>query len=168
MIYLLFGEMGVGKNYIGEMFAKKLGCPFFDGDDVMPDDMRKRVEKFKSLPDEIITKFVEKNLIPEILNLSTRKPDLVVAQALYRKKYRDMIVNACMTMEDAITLIYIKPEGFFKHMSCIMKRPKGLRWATYCLLSKPFFQKPNDDVLEVVSDNFYNISCQLNNFDTRW
>lgn len=46
MIYLIFGEMGIGKNYVGEKLAKHIGCSFFDGDTVIPKSM---IEKCLSL-----------------------------------------------------------------------------------------------------------------------
>lgn len=89
MIYLIFGEMGIGKNYVGEKLAKHIGCSFFDGDTVIPPSMLKKVLNFKPLGAEDIDDYVTNHLIPEIEN--KYQNELVVAQALYREKHRNQI-----------------------------------------------------------------------------
>lgn len=151
MIYILFGEIGVGKNYVGYKLANYLNCQFFDGDICIPDEMKQRVKKFKFLPDELITNFVDKQLIPYIHHWADKRSystDLVVAQALYKRKHRQMILDRVRGSR----LIYISPPSFAKHLSYLLKR-KDYRWITYWLLSKPFFQKPDGNVIEIVSNN---------------
>jgi len=163
MLYLLFGEMGVGKNYVGERLAKRLRCPFYDGDLSMPSDMKRRVENFGFLSDEMLSRFVASHLIRDIRErLPVLYPsNLVVGQALYKEKYRQMIWNA---FPDA-RLIYIVPPSLRVHMSRIMARPRGWKWALYCLMSKPFFQEPHGYVDKIVNDTDENIGLQLARYE---
>lgn len=138
MIYILFGEMGVGKNYVGEKLAKKLNGCFWDGDDAIPEEMKKKVKNFKPLSDEMLTDYVQNLFIP-MVQFQVGIPNLVVSQALYKKKHRKMVEEA---ISDDIKWIYIKPPSLRVHMSGLLTRPSGWKWMAYCLLSKPFFQKP--------------------------
>lgn len=165
MLYVLFGEMGVGKNYIGERLAHILGCDFYDGDLSMPSDMREKVNNLGFLSDEMLTRFVSVNLIRDIRDrmqglspfVASNVEDLVVAQALYKEKYRQMVWNA---FPDA-TLVYIVPPSLRVHLSRIMSRPRGLRWAMYLLMSKPFFQKPPHGTDIIVNDTDESIDEQI-------
>ncbi len=140
MIYILFGEMGVGKNYIGEKIAAHMGCPFFDGDDAFPAHLKKKIDRCQSLTVEEVEGFVRENLIPEINDRSGFPPDnLVVAQALYRADHRAMI-DAYFGPE--VMWVHVKPPGFFTHMRRLFSRVKGLRWMFLALMSKGAFQKP--------------------------
>lgn len=85
--------MGIGKNYMGKRLAAQIGCEFVDGDTFISSEMAKKVASFKPLSLEDLDRFVTKRLIPEV---EERLPkgwirDLVVAQALYRKRHRDLI-----------------------------------------------------------------------------
>jgi len=66
MIYILFGEMGVGKNYVGEKLAKHLGCKFFDGDDALSSHLKEKVANHRPLTVEEVKYFVKYDLIPQI------------------------------------------------------------------------------------------------------
>ncbi|KKN65708.1 hypothetical protein LCGC14_0478470 [marine sediment metagenome] len=143
MIYILIGEMGVGKNYIGKMLANQLGCNFFDGDDALPANLKKKVANFQSLTLDEIEGFVKNNLIPQIEKEKSDKIDLVVAQALYRSDHRDIITaHFGQRLLSRVKWVYVKPPSLFTHMGRLFSRDKGLRWALLGLLSKPFFQKP--------------------------
>jgi len=45
MVLILMGPMGCGKTTIGKMLAKKIGWPFYDGDNLHP---KKNVEKMRA------------------------------------------------------------------------------------------------------------------------
>lgn len=138
MIYFLFGEMGAGKNFVGEQLAKELGCDFFDGDIVIPPEMADRVSKFRPLSKKMINDFVDNHLIPAILERASG--DLVVAQALYNRRHRRKVVKSL----DNVKMIYVSPPRIYTHLRRLLKRRRGFRWVIYFLLSKLFFQKPRD------------------------
>jgi len=155
MLYLLFGEMGVGKNYVGEKLADYLGCKFYDGDLSIPDDMKERVKNFRFLPDKMIDRFVV-YLMQDIHYLLRDYGMVVVSQALYKREYRREIWKHFPTARQ----IHVVPPSLRVHLSRILERPRGYRWALYCLLSKPFFQKPYyGDV--IVNDNYESVMDQI-------
>jgi len=161
MIFLLFGEMGVGKNYVGKRLAHKLDCPFFDGDLAMPKEMKERVRKFKSLTNSMLTDFVENNLIPAIISNANpiKHKHLVVGQALYKREHRKEIRRRFgRTM-----FIHVVAPSFRVHMARIMTRPHGFRWAAYCVASKLFFERPGNSTY-IINDIDYNIDRQINKF----
>ena len=147
MIYILVGEMGVGKNHIGERLASYLGCGFFDGDSVIPKPMADRINKFKLLPPPMIEDYIRNYLIPGIRRRNFPGKDLVVAQALYRKKFRDQVVKAF----DQVQLIHVVPPSFSIHMGRLLKRNNGAKWIAFCLVNKLFFQRPGKEALSIVS-----------------
>lgn len=145
MIYLLFGEMGSGKNYIGELFADRFNCFFFDGDNVIPKEMKEKVDNFKFLGKKVINNYVDNHLIPAVRNMH-RFGSVVVAQALYTRAYRRKFVEAFGS--ENVIMIHIRPESLLCNLRFLWKRRRGFRWALYFLLSKPFFQRPKVDVHE--------------------
>jgi gluconate kinase len=147
MIHILFGEMGAGKNHVGELVARHLGCPFFDGDTVIPEAMAKRIRGFGRLTKGDIDGFVRDHLIPAIwdravaydhVSRMSRIADLVVAQALYRRANREEIALA---MRGQARFIEVRVPSILTHMRRLLGRERGLRWAMYALVSKPFFQR---------------------------
>lgn len=138
MIYIIFGEMGVGKNYIGEKLAEQLGCDFIDGDDVLPQHLKEKVDNFESFTLHEVNSFVRKNLIPHIRFQAESGKDIVVAQALYRSVHRDII----SILLDEVTWVYVNAP-FFIHMKRLLSRKNGWSWVLLCLMSKPWFQKPH-------------------------
>jgi len=163
MIYLLFGEMGVGKNYVGEKLAKRLGCRFFDGDDAIPEWMRRKVRNFKFLTLGDLDEFVCENLIPAIGFLHAPGEDLVVAQALYKRRHRMGVVTSFRT---EVKQIYVAPPSFREHMRRLYGRRRGLRWMLYGLASKPCFQKPRaGEAGRIISGSDVHIDAMLSLFD---
>lgn len=93
MLIILFGLSGSGKNFVGELLAKEASFHFWDADQVLPDSMRLAIKKkmpiTQAMRDELTLE-----MITEINKLSKSHTNLVVAQALYKKKNRDMLVAA--------------------------------------------------------------------------
>lgn len=142
MIYVLFGEMGIGKNYVGERLAEHLDCIFFDGDDVLPPDLKEKVARMKPLTHADVNRFVTNHLIPGIrIMANLYGGEIVVAQALYMRKHRQQIVDA-LGGPDEVKLIHLPSPSFLTHMGRLLKRRRGIRWMLLGLMSKPFFQKP--------------------------
>jgi len=136
MIHLLFGEMGVGKNHVGEMLAAHLGCLFYDGDDALTPEMADRASRFRPISAEMVDRFVKDSLIPEIAKRAMMG-NLVVAQALYRRKHRLLIQE-----QFGARLIHVTAPSLAAHVKRLASRSNGWKWAAYGLLSKPFFESP--------------------------
>jgi len=158
MLYVVFGEMGTGKNYVGEKLAKHLGCEFFDGDTVIPKEMLEKVTKFKSLTAADIDNYVYFHLIPEIGKRSNGK-DLVVAQALYRNAHRDTI--EFFFGEENIKFVWLPVSSNTTHMKRLYGRNNGLKWMLYGLYNKFFFQKPETFKVKVINNNKNNNEFEL-------
>jgi len=142
-VIILFGEMGGGKNYHGEILAKEKGYTFLDGDTVAQPEMLERVSQFKSLTREMIKKFIGR-LIAAISLKAFKSNGLVVAQALYFDEDRIFIKWFLNQLGYNVKFIWVKP-SFLRNLMQIYSRPKGLTWAVYWLLNKPWFQKPTHD-----------------------
>lgn len=140
MIYILFGEMGIGKNYVGEKLAEYLGCEFFDGDDVVPKHMAEKVANFKPLSLSDLDDYIQNYLIGAIQMKAADGKDLVVAQALYRREHREALLEAFRMLE--VLMVYLPAPSFRTHMRRLLKREDGWKWVLWSLFNKPFFQKP--------------------------
>lgn len=127
--------MGIGKNYMGEQLAAQMGCKFIDGDEFIPSKIAKKIMSFKILSLENLDNFVTKHLIPGIEE--RLQTDLVVAQALYRTRHRDLIRKHFG--EDCV-FIQIK-SSLRTNLKRLLTRKKGIRWALYGLLNRPFFKQ---------------------------
>lgn len=168
MIYLLFGEMGVGKNYVGERMARQLGCPFFDGDDAIPDRMMVKIEKFKILSLGDLDSYTQDHLVPAIQDRAFWESDLVVAQALYRRRHRREIVEAIerkWPLYDAsrnkVVPVWLKPPSLLTHAKRLLGREHGFKWLLYALVTKPFFQKPDRGTAVIVNETGSELAAQI-------
>jgi gluconate kinase len=164
MIYVLFGEMGIGKNYVGEKLAEHLGCIFFDGDDVLPPDLQDKVRRIRPLSRRDIDRFVTKRLIPALHGIAVvveeGGSDAVVAQALYMRKHRQEIVDALGGPEH-VRLIHLPSPSFLIHMGRLLKRRRGIRWMLLGLMSKPFFQKPPAGTAAIMNRDGLDLTAQF-------
>jgi len=162
MIYIFFGEMGTGKNFVAERWAERFGGQFFDGDTVIPEPVVRKVGKFRLLTTENLDDYVLNYLIPAI---ETRAQDkhLMVAQALYRHRHRNMIRDHFG--EKNVTFLWLPVPSLWVHMQRL--RSRGWKWIIYGLLNKPFFQNPNEaelyfgDVLTMRNDKVDCCSFEL-------
>jgi len=168
MIYLLFGEMGVGKNYVGERMARQLGCPFFDGDDAIPDRMMVKIERFKILSLGELDCYTHDHLVPAIQAQAFWEKDVVVAQALYRRRHRREIVKAIehdWPLYDAarnkVVPVWMRPPSILTHAKRLLSREHGLHWLAYALVTKPFFQRPERGTAVIVNETGDDLADQI-------
>jgi len=159
MIYILFGEMGVGKNYVGEKLAKHLNCEFFDGDTVIPATMKEKIAKFKILDQKTVRNFIYNHLIPAVQRRAIERENLVVAQALYRKEFRMALIES-LDVEN-VCPVYIKAPSFRTHMKRLLNRTNGVRWVAFCLISKFFLQKPDGDTFTISNEHENDLYSQI-------
>jgi gluconate kinase len=138
-VIILYGEMGVGKNYQGERLAKSQGFGFLDGDTVLPPHIVERVRRFQPLTLEMVNDFVFKHLVEAIVLHSTEPKGLVVAQALYRRETREALKTRLQALGYEVEL-WIVWVPFLQNLRQLFSRPRGSRWVLYWLLNKPFFE----------------------------
>lgn len=145
-IHLVYGEMGAGKSYKGRWLAQQLGADFIEGDDLMPDDMRARVDSFLPPTFEQIDE-----LLYRLFTAAEASPraNVVVAQALYNAKHRSMLIRWWQKMGYEV-LVYRAEAGFWRNLKQLWRREKGLRWVLFWLASKPWFQPDTGDKFDKV------------------
>lgn len=151
-IYILFGEMGSGKNYRGERLAESLGVPFFDGDEVISDEMRRCVEKFKPMNSEMIQAYMDILEVEIVRRAEATEGDLVVAQALYSDMNRKNLFMALRNWNYSVQPIWVRV-SMKDNAKYLMNRPQGWRWVMYWLMNKPFFEKPTHGFTRNIYDH---------------
>jgi len=139
MIYILFGEMGIGKNYVGERLASRLKCKFIDGDDFLTPAMQKKVNAFKPLSKQDLDEFMEK-LVEGIAINYDGEDDIVVAQALYRREHRAWIYKNLNSLGHKVDFIWIPVPSVRTHIKRLWSR--NFKWVLYGMFNKLFFQRP--------------------------
>ena len=137
-IIIMYGEMGSGKSYLGERYAKQQGMAFLEGDDFLPPAMASRIAQFKPVTPDMIKRYLLEYLIPVILGEVDAR-GLVVSQALYLREHRKMLVERLRFHGHEVELQHVRAP-FWRHMRQLWNRPQGARWVLYGLLNKPFFQ----------------------------
>ena len=158
-IYVLFGEMAVVKNYIGERLAKHLDCEFFDGDLVIPPKMSLKIANFKPLTHENIHNYVHMHLIPAIEDRVMPGKNLVVAQALYRQEHREAIIERLHAHD--VRTVYLPVLNRKKHLKRLYTRTNGWKWALYGVFNSIFFEEPLSDTLRLRSEESYNSDLEF-------
>ena len=88
-LIIVFGEMGCGKTYIGQIFSRHYNAGFYEGDDAL-NDWNRRMGFYSK---ESVEKFVRDQLIPAIELQLQSYERLVVSQALYFEDHRQLIAH---------------------------------------------------------------------------
>jgi gluconokinase len=92
MLLVLFGLSGSGKNYVGRLLRDEFGLFFYDADDDLLPEMRDAIRRQAVIPDHLRDKFFE-NLVVRIRELREQESRLVVSQAIYKEKHRELILR---------------------------------------------------------------------------
>jgi carbohydrate kinase (thermoresistant glucokinase family) len=103
MILILMGPMGCGKTTIGISLAKRLGWPFYDGDDFHPEENVLKMRAGIPLTDGDRQSWLE-TLHAHIQGLLHHRQNAVIACSALKKSYRDILgVN-----QTSVRTIYLK------------------------------------------------------------
>ncbi len=89
-VLILMGPMGCGKTAIGKLLSRKLGWPFYDGDDFHPKTNVEKMRKGISLTDDDRKPWLER-LHDKIKNWRRHKEGVVLACSALKQTYRDML-----------------------------------------------------------------------------
>lgn len=100
-IYIVMGVSGTGKTTIGELLAKNLKLPFFDGDDFHPEANIKKMASGKPLTD-----LDRKGWLTKLNRLAIEhKPKgAVIACSALKEKYRLMLKESVNSQMEFIFL----------------------------------------------------------------
>lgn len=99
--YVVMGVSGCGKSSIGEALAKKLGIPFYDGDDFHPAINVKKMQDGIPLTDSDRQSWLE-----TLNKILIKEPSLVVACSALKPEYRETLRESCLELQ----FIYLKGE----------------------------------------------------------
>jgi gluconokinase len=92
MKLLLFGKIGSGKSYVGELFQREFGIAYHDADRDLPEVMREAIRNHEAITEEMRDDFV-KSIIERIHLLSREHQQFCVAQALFKNRHRLRILE---------------------------------------------------------------------------
>lgn len=90
MRMVLYGSPGSGKSTLGRHLASRHGFQFADGDDWLPADMVASLDNKLTFTDEQRDRFA-RVIVDE---MRTLRPPCVVAQALLKRRQRDILKSA--------------------------------------------------------------------------
>lgn len=103
MILILMGPMGCGKTTIGKLLAKKLGWPFYDGDEFHPKENVQKMQAGIPLTDGDRQSWLE-TLHAHIQSLLQHRQNAIFACSALKKSYRDILgVN-----QTTVITVYLK------------------------------------------------------------
>jgi gluconokinase len=136
MLLIVFGMLGSGKNYIGEILSEDYGMTFYDADTDLPPAMREAIRKREFVPDAARDHFFD-IVVERLKELKQKSPDLVCAQALYKEKHRGLIQRAFpeaqfILVESTLELV----------MERLAHRQDGFVDADYARKIAPLFEAP--------------------------
>eukprot|EP00927_Polykrikos_kofoidii_P051743 TRINITY_DN45534_c0_g1_i1.p1 TRINITY_DN45534_c0_g1~~TRINITY_DN45534_c0_g1_i1.p1 ORF type:complete len:258 (+),score=35.25 TRINITY_DN45534_c0_g1_i1:219-992(+) len=100
----LFGLPGVGKTYVGHVLERHLGYKFLEGDQWLPADLRESLDRGLGFTQEQRDRFAaviadeigkaRDQVEVESLRLGIEDRPLVIAQAVFKRRHRDVIRSA--------------------------------------------------------------------------
>lgn len=154
-VIILFGEMGSGKNYWGDLLSKQTGYEFFDGDGVIPHKMAAKIAKFQSLTRDMIEDYMDV-LSNTLVDKMDHCQNLIVAQALYCDADRKALALFLSSLGYQVEFFWIRP-SFWQNAKQLLTRPNGWQWVRYWLFNKPWFQKPTHQYLKVSHELMQNL-----------
>ena len=101
MIYILMGVSGCGKTTIGKLLSKRVGYPFYDGDDFHPLENIEKMSRGIALEDS--------DRVPWLLSLKElidRNNNIIIACSALKKSYRTILQRD----NKKVIWIYLKGE----------------------------------------------------------
>jgi len=103
MVVILMGVSGAGKTTIGQLLARDLGWPFYDGDDFHPQANIDKMRQGIALTDDDRDSWLAalQRLIRELLRESR---SAVIACSALKRSYRDRLLSG----EHNVRLVYLK------------------------------------------------------------
>src|SRR5271156_2687803 len=103
MVIILIGVAGSGKTTVGRILAVRLGCEFYDADDLHPPQNREKMSRGIALSDEDRLPWLHA-VRDLVLRCLIESRDAVIACSALKQTYRDLLV-----VDSAkVRLVYLK------------------------------------------------------------
>lgn len=103
MKLFLFGEVGSGKSYIGELLQRRFGIPFYDADWDLPEALRNAISAHQPITEGMRTEFTAA-IVRRIRFLEQASKHFVIAQALFKNRHREHLIQ---TFPD-LTMVWVR------------------------------------------------------------
>ncbi len=102
-VVILMGVSGSGKTRVGQLLAKELNWPFYDGDDFHPKANVEKMSRGIALTDEDRASWIAalERLIRDLI--ADDRPAVITCSAL-KQTYRDRLLG----IRDDVVLVYLK------------------------------------------------------------
>lgn len=154
----LFGLAGGGKSYVGNLIARLAGWHVYHADDDLTAEMKLALAERRPFTEPMRDRFFA-IVIEKILALQKRHAKLVVTQAVYKQRHRDLLSTSipnlelvCVTAADAVIWQRIK------------NRDEGITVESAAAL-RADFEIPASDCKVIVNDSdAASIVRQLNRY----
>ncbi len=103
LVYVIMGVSGCGKTTVGRALAKRLGCPFYDGDDFHPPENVAKMASGMPLTDADRAPWLARlhDLLAQELG---RGETAVLACSALKKAYRDQLRQGL----DGVQFVYLR------------------------------------------------------------
>jgi len=89
---VIFGLPGAGKSYVGGILQKYFAYYHFDGDRVLPENMKQKIAANAAISDSMREIFIKK-VIEETQKLQGKYKKIVVTQTFIKEKYREQFLR---------------------------------------------------------------------------
>lgn len=144
-VLYLFGLAGVGKNYVGDLIGRLWGYHVYHADEDLPAEMAEAVAKNELWTEEQVDGFYAR-IRRRILELLEIHPRLVVTQATYFQRHRDLLREAVPDIE----LLWVTADHEV-NLGRIRER-KDYVSVEYFEGTLSYFEKPPESTKKIVND----------------
>lgn len=97
-VLYVIGLAGVGKTYVGKLISEFADYYLYEADETLPADMREAVERNEEWTEVQLDNYYSA-IRENILKLINIHPKVVVTQATYFQKYRDLMLETIPDIE---------------------------------------------------------------------
>ena len=141
MKLLLFGKIGSGKSYVGELFQREFDLAYHDADHDLPGAMKEAIRNHQTITEEMRDDFV-KSIINRIHQLSQEHQHFCIAQALFKNRHRLQIRAAFPELQ----MVWVRSDESLTDAR-LEKRTGHVASQYYAQMVNPNFEEPTHNHL---------------------
>lgn len=142
----LFGQIGAGKSFCGEILAREFGYTFYEGDDDITPAMRHAIAVRAPFTPEMRREFVDR-LATRMLDLVSRSPRVCIAQGLFKNSERHRLRASV----PGLAFVWIKADSSTIKLR-LGQRVGHVADADYAEFANPYFEAPDFSHHAIVND----------------